>query len=262
VPTREKASAMPRLSYNCRMNSAFNAMRRVLPQPVKQAVGVVLRPFRRDFEREGRHEFFRRAFKALSFNRIDGDYAEFGCWGGMTFSLAYHEARRSGHRRRLWAFDSFEGLPSAATERDEHPVWQVGTLKTGLEEFRAICRKHGIPDAAYETVPGFYNVSLPRLSREGTGPRAISLAYIDCDLHSSTLDVLRYLAPLLKHGMILAFDDYYCFSSSQTSGERAAASEFFAGQREWRLVPYVQFGWHGMSFIVESVRILPEASPF
>jgi hypothetical protein len=52
--------------------------------------------------------------------------------------------------------------------------------------------------------------------------------------------------------MILAFDDYYCYSQTQPSGERLAAAECFAGDPVWRLLPYVQFGWHGMSFVVEA----------
>jgi len=58
-------------------------------------------------ERLYRQEFFSNAFKALRFNGIDGDYAEFGSWGGLTFGLAYQESRRRGHSAKLWAFDSF-----------------------------------------------------------------------------------------------------------------------------------------------------------
>lgn len=67
----------------------------------------------------------------------------------------------------------------------------------------------------------------------------------------SLLRLLKFLLPRLKHGMILAFDDYYCWSSSQTSGERRACAEIFADDKEWSLVPYLQFGWAGMSFVVE-----------
>jgi hypothetical protein len=41
-------------------------------------------------------ESFYTAFKALRFNGIDGDFAEFGSWGAMTSAFAYHEARRHG----------------------------------------------------------------------------------------------------------------------------------------------------------------------
>jgi len=57
--------------------------------------------------------------------------------------------------------------------------------------------------------------------------------------------------PRLKHGMILAFDDYYCWSKTQVSGERKACSEFFKNHEQWILLPFVQYGWGGMSFVVE-----------
>lgn len=48
-------------------------------------------------EQAWRQQFFYNAFRALSFNGIDGDYAEFGCWGGLTFSMAYGESRKHRH---------------------------------------------------------------------------------------------------------------------------------------------------------------------
>ena len=204
-------------------------------------------------EQEYRQEFFYNAFRALSFNGIDGDYVEFGCWGGMTFALAYHESRRHRHKARLWAFDSFQGLPSPKEAGDEHPVWKEGTMVTSLDEFHAICASNGIPSDAYNVVPGFYDQALTRLSSEDA-PTNIALAYVDCDLYSSAKTVLEFLLPRLKHGMIIAFDDYFCWSASQISGERRAMLEFFASHDRWTLLPYMQFGWHGNSFVIEKKR--------
>jgi O-methyltransferase len=210
--------------------------------------------------REGlyRQEFFSNAFKALRFNGIDGDYAEFGSWGGMTFALAYEAARRGGHRANLWAFDSFQGLPSPQIEGDEHPEWQAGRLAMTLEEFHATCAENEIPRDAYNVVPGFYEDTLPTMSVTDE-PTNIALAYVDCDLYSSTKAVLRFLEPRLKHGMIVAFDDYFCWSPSQISGERKALLEFASDQHKWEWTPYLQFGWAGTSFVIEDKK-LTEAS--
>ena len=43
---------------------------------------------------EFKRKFLWTTFKALDFNGIDGDYAEFGSHGGMTFRLAFDEIRR------------------------------------------------------------------------------------------------------------------------------------------------------------------------
>jgi hypothetical protein len=212
------------------------------------------------FKRELRHELARRkeflwsAFTALRFNGITGDYAEFGCCGANTFCMAYKIAK--AHRLHgtigpihFWAFDSFQGFPARDSEADEHPVWNAGEMALPLEQFHAICRFRGVPRHAYTAVPGFYSATLKESGEPR--PEKIALAYIDCDMYSSTRDVLDFLMPRLQHGMIIAFDDYFCYSSDRISGERLAATEAFNANLDWRLYPYIQFGWHGMSFIVE-----------
>ncbi len=202
-----------------------------------------------------RQEFFYNAFKVLSFNGIEGDYVEFGCRGGMTFALAYYEAKRHAYKTKLWAFDSFQGLPAPEGAKDEHPVWKKGDMMTTLHEFHAICNSNKIPRNAYTAVPGFYKQTLIATNTINL-PDNISLAYIDCDLYSSTKTVLEFLMPHLKHGMIIAFDDYFCWSRSQIAGERMAALELFSKHPRWELVPYMQFGWHGNSFVVEDKTII------
>jgi O-methyltransferase len=206
-------------------------------------------------EQEQRWNFFKKAINALRYNGIEGDYAEFGCHGAMTFRLAYLAAteyvRVASPPFHLWAFDSFKGLPATEGELDEHPEWVGGTMATALDDFHRLCDRAGIPRDVYSTVAGFYNESLSPAA-EGRRPSKIRLAYIDCDLYSSTHDVLNFLIPRLQHGMVIAFDDYYCWSASLPSGERLAAAEAFSTNPDWRLVPYVQFGWHGMSFVVEA----------
>jgi O-methyltransferase len=208
-----------------------------------------------------REAFFYNAFKALSYNGIDGDYVEFGCMG-RTFSMAYHESRRHNHEARLWAFDSFQGLPAPKETSDSHPRWKEGILRTSLDNFHAICASHGIPSADYNVVPGFYDQTLAHNSPDSL-PANIALAYIDCDLYSSAQTVLQFLMPRLKHGMIIAFDDYFCWSASQLAGERKAMLECFSNDDTWALLPYVQYGWHGNSFVVEEKSLtasIPNAS--
>lgn len=205
-------------------------------------------------ERIWRQAFFFNAFRALSFNGIKGAYAEFGSWGGRTFAFAHCEARRHGHSAKLWAFDSFQGLPQQASEKDEHPAWQPGTMATSEPQFHAICAANGIRRDEYCVVPGYYEESLARIGDQGE-PQDIALAYIDCDLYSSTRAVLEFLMPRVKHGMIIAFDDYFCWSATQVSGERKSQLDVFSGHPKWELTPYMQFGWAGQSFVVEDKAI-------
>ncbi len=221
---------------------------------------VAYRLFRADVrhsEEEHRREFMRRAFHALSFNGISGDYAEFGSHGGTTFGFAYDEMARRGKKRQLWAFDSFAGLPEQQGKADYHPGWKKGKMATSPDAFIALCRKRGIPDNAYTMVQGYYEDTLSAKATGSAGlPDDIALAYVDCDLYSSTKQVLEFLQPRLKHGMIIAFDDYFCFSDRTVSGERKAFLDTLEPDDRFQFLPYVQFGWHGMSFIVEEKDLL------
>lgn len=209
-------------------------------------------------EVDHRAEFMRRAFHALSFNGISGDYCEFGSHGGTTFALAHGEISRWETKRMMWAFDSFSGLPEQKGETDYHPGWKPGKMATSVEAFEKICTERGIPRDAYKSVPGYYDETLTgRADDDPELPADIALAYIDCDLHSSAKTVLEFLQPRMKHGMIIAFDDYFCFSDRTISGERLAMLEMFDSDSAWSLLPFVQYGWHGMSFVLEDRSLLP-----
>jgi O-methyltransferase len=235
--------------------SMKNSLKRIIPRRWRRLYRKYVSPIVRDghyYEYAGRRDFFRRAFTALSFNGIDGDYVEFGCCGGMTFGLAYKHSRKQKIFCRLWAFDSFCGLPPRSLPEDEHPAWVKGAMAIEKDEFRKICQENNMPESEYTIVAGYYEESLGGPD-SGLLPANICLAYIDCDMYSSTKTVLEFLLPRLKHGMIIAFDDYYCWSAAQVSGERKACADVFRDNRVWTLVPLMQFGGGGggMSFVVE-----------
>jgi O-methyltransferase len=207
----------------------------------------------------GQADFFWDAFAALQVNGISGDYAEFGCHRGGSFQAAYKALSERRSRRHLWAFDSWQGLPDDHP-RDAHPGWELkGRGAGGVETFHAALERHGVPRDAYTAVEGYYRDSLPPLGADGA-PNDIALAYIDCDLYSSTVDVLQFLAPRLKHGMIVAFDDYFCYSPTDVSGERAALLEFSTAHPEWHFQRYRDIHWSGLSFVVERADSIPPRS--
>ena len=233
--------------------STSEALKALVPRSARRLYRRFVSPLLRDgyyHEYTQRREFFRKAFMALAFNGIDGDYAEFGCCGAVTFALAHRSLKKSGRPGRMWAFDSFCGLPAARVPEDSHPMWVSESMAMEIAEFRKACRECHMSGEDYTVVEGFYEDSL-REPYSGPRPGNICLAFLDCDLYSSAREVLRFLMPRLKHGMIIAFDDYYCWSASQAAGERKACAEYFQENPEWILVPFVQFGWGGMSFVVE-----------
>lgn len=203
------------------------------------------------FEAEEKSRFLRHAMRCLGFNGITGDYAEFGVHGAVTFSAAYAHMKNIGLPRRFWAFDSFEGLP--ASDQPEHPHWVEGTLHTSYAEFERLCASRGIAAADLTCVPGFYENTIgPNANYDGKLPDDIAMAYIDCDMLSSTRDVLHFLQGKLKHGMIIAFDDYFVYDTQNISGNRGAFLELVAREKNFNFLPYQPFNWNGMSFIVEA----------
>ncbi len=202
-------------------------------------------------EWSGRYRFYTTAFRALQFNKIRGDYAEFGCHGCATFGIAYYASEAFSFGRHLWAFDSFCGLPPARADEDEHPMWMAGAMSTSVEAFTRICDLRAIPRHAYTVVPGYYSESLTKDAASVRYPSRVALAYVDCDLYSSTLDVLHFLLPRVGNGSILAFDDYFCMSETQAAGERRAFNEVFGAHPEWSVIPFLPFAPMGMSFMLE-----------
>lgn len=199
----------------------------------------------------------RRVFQYLVYNSIRGDYAEFGCYGGRTFTLASGATRLLNHDVHLWAFDSFSGLPPTSDDRDIHAGWTAGAMAMSEADFRARCRANGVPERSFTTVPGFYSDTLA-VNAIGPRPERIAFAYVDCDLYTSTRQVLEFLTSRVGNGTVIAFDDYYCYSETHPSGERLAAADVFDEHPRWRLAPYLQWGWNGMSFIVEDRTVSSE----
>jgi O-methyltransferase len=201
-------------------------------------------------------DFFWESFAALRVNGISGDYVEFGSASGTSMWLADQHIKEHGVPRHLWAFDSFEGLPPASDPLDEHPAFLPSASGSVLDGFHATLAAHGVGADDYTTVVGYYEDTLPALGHD-RGPTDIALAYIDCNMYSSTVTVLEFLAPRLKHGMILGFDDWYCWTENNPSGERVATEEFLAAHPEWRFVRFKDVFWGGLAFVVERADSSP-----
>src|SRR5919106_1046248 len=157
----------------------------VLPTPLADHTAEALAE--RAIERviRSRSEFFDRAFAALSFNGISGDYAEFGCYGGTSMWLAWREIAANPVRRHMWAFDSFCGLPETRDPRDAHPAWIPNTMSMSVEAFQAVLARRGVPRDAYTPVEGYFEESLPRLGPDGP-PSASSRPTVPSGTFSAT----------------------------------------------------------------------------
>jgi macrocin-O-methyltransferase TylF-like protien len=69
----------------------------------------------------------KKAFYFAYFEKIEGDYVEFGTYQGNSMISAFHSNRGVASRggvpaRKFWGFDSFEGF-NLAEDKDRHPYF-------------------------------------------------------------------------------------------------------------------------------------------
>ena len=121
---------------------------------------------------------------------LDGLYLEFGVRTGTTIN---HIAR-ANRRRTVHGFDSFEGLPEP---------WSGYTHDAGTFGGQAI------PDveANVELHVGWFDDTLPEFLASHPGDAA--LVHVDSDIYSSAKTILDNLAPRLRPGSIIVFNEYF-----------------------------------------------------
>jgi O-methyltransferase len=145
---------------------------------------------------------------------ICGDVWECGVYKGGTAAMLAATLRNSMSTKKLFLFDTFEGMPETDPEKDWH--------KQG--DFR---------DASAEAVTRYVGAQGSCIVRKGLIPDTfrgldsakIAFAHIDVDIYKSIYDCVTFIWPRLTLGGFIVFDDY---GAPTCPGARAAVDEFFA----------------------------------
>ena len=191
------------------------------------------------FGKNQREYIFLSIARFCHINRpIQGYYFEFGCHEANTMRMAWEHFQHLFDWQYV-AFDSFEGLPEIV-EIDKQEIWEKGKLKTEESEFIKIVTKSGMPEEVLRTVKGFYDESLTDELANKLLPQKAAVIYIDCDLYSSTVPILKFIKPLLQKGTIIVFDDWYCFYGDPNKGEQKAFREFKERNPQLQFVDFVR----------------------
>src|SRR5687768_3446080 len=134
--------------------------------------------------------------EAVLRERIPGALVECGVWrGGASFLMADVLRRAGATDRRVWLFDSFEGLPAAdpidgvraqnyRTEPDNFE-----NCSASYEEVEETARRLGLAQQT-QLVKGWFQDTLPE-QRDKIG--RIALLRVDGDWHASVLSCLENL---------------------------------------------------------------------
>lgn len=139
---------------------------------------------------------------------VPGDLIETGVWrGGAAILMAAVLKARDVTDRRVWACDSFEGLPppdSRYSADVEGEKWHsLEHLSVSLEQVKSNFDRYGLLDDNVEFVKGWFKDTLPQLHE-----RRWALIRLDGDMYQSTRDALTHLYPNLSPGGYLVADDY------------------------------------------------------
>lgn len=136
--------------------------------------------------------------------KIPGDFVELGCYKGDTSLLLAETLQRDARtEKRLWIYDSFEGLPekSLADESVLGESFRSGELLISKREVKKRFLRAGLP------VPIIKKAWFSDLTNEDL-PEEIAFAFLDGDFYESIRDSLRLVAPKMNKQGILVVHDY------------------------------------------------------
>ncbi|MBR2543961.1 class I SAM-dependent methyltransferase [Candidatus Saccharibacteria bacterium] len=183
---------------------------------------------------------------------VEGDFVEMGCYKGDTSLLlaellvknsvgnGVDKSRKSGEkvvekdcggllRKRLWIYDSFEGLPekNSADESVLGADFKEGELFVTKREVKERFLRAGLP------VPVIKKAWFCDLGAEDL-PEKIAFAFLDGDFYESIRDSLKLVGPKMsKDGVIIVHD----YTNPALPGVKKAVDEWAKGRElEYKLV--------------------------
>ena len=156
---------------------------------------------------------------------VAGDLVETGVWrGGAAIFMRAILKAYGVTNRRVWAADSFQGLPHPDVQRYPHDSGDAhhryGLLAVSLEEVHENFRRYGLLDDQVRFLKGWFRDTLPAAPIE-----RVAVLRLDGDMYESTWDALTSLYPKLSVGGYAIIDDYKVIR-----GCRQAVDEYRSGQ--------------------------------
>lgn len=164
---------------------------------------------------------------AIQVNKIgiSGDIVECGVWNGgsaavMAYASSISESEISG-KRRLWLFDSFQGLPEPTEEDGESMKNKKfkGLFRGNIENVKKSFEAFGLSLQEVHIIEGWLDDTLANASVV-----KIALLHIDLDLHRSYRVCFEKLYDKISPGGFIVCDDY------SWEGARQAIDIFMKGR--------------------------------
>jgi hypothetical protein len=149
--------------------------------------------------------------------QLPGDVIECGIFQGVTSVLMAKLMDIRHSNKKLFLFDSFQGLPEPDRQVDASVRFQKGGWAASRKEVEVLLAKHKVLQRCV-IFEGWFSATLPKLNDE----QQFCFAYIDADLYSSTVACLQHLWKRIGLNSIAMFDDYH----HPSGGVRKALDEW------------------------------------
>ena len=139
-----------------------------------------------------RYNFYKWVIEKEALSNMPINYLEFGVADGYSFRWFVQQNVHS--ESRLYGFDTFTGLP------EDFGMYKKGVFNTNNQVPQIDDNRVKFYQGLFQqTVPGF----LPELNNNRR-----NVVMMDADLYSATLYALTSIAPFLKKGDIIFFDEF------------------------------------------------------
>jgi predicted SAM-dependent methyltransferase len=157
---------------------------------------------------------------------LPGNFVECGvARGGSSALLAYVIKKYSSSPRKIYSFDSFEGMPEP-TREDTHAGqtandtgWGTGTCSAPEESLIKICRELEVIDFVVP-VKGYFENTLPDYKNK---VGSVALLHMDGDWYESTNAILNNIYDKVITSGIIQVDDYGFWEGCRKSIEEFQA---------------------------------------
>ncbi len=200
-------------------------------------------------------------------NHLFGDYIEFGVYYGDSFLESIKQFKEfknwlegqklSSEKWRVdvasksplnqtvcfHGLDTFDGMPE---NNEKNYVFHENSFLSSYEKVYDRIQKINFKN--FYLYKGKFKEQ-KKVIIENFKDRKISIANIDCDIYSSTLDSFNIIENFLQIGSIILLDDYNAFNADNLKGQRKALREFKT-KTKWIIEPFFSYMYTGHSFLV------------
>jgi hypothetical protein len=156
-----------------------------------------------------------QSVREIARNGIPGDVVECGCARGGSAALAALSLKREHSTKRIYLFDTFEGLPAPTSHDPASASEWTGKCAGSLQEVQELFERLDIMSQTV-FVKGLFQNTLP-----SEAPDQIAFLHMDGDWYESTMTILLNLWDRVSQGGIVQVDDY-----GDWEGCRRAFDEF------------------------------------